>query len=573
MGHFRLDYRDELGDKLGLIQSELEKTPDSVLMMMAYQKWKEKCVDHLEGDWAFVIHSKKENKISLFKDKMGISALFYYKVNNQFLFASSAASIQDIKKINFEIDKIQLCRKSIYGLSLRNGYTLIENLFFLKFGYFLHVNNNLDLLENKYWQLETLTLITYSFEEDYAFEMHSKFSLAVKSRMVTDSKSGLFLSSGLDSTAVASYLSTNLELNHKSLHTYTSYPYNTNIIQESKLNMIDETKLVKEFTNSYPAIIPEYLNFPKTDIIEMIHNCYDGHPDFMELNINTFWMNGIFEKAKNDKVKIIFSGQMGNYVITWYEQYKLLNIFFKARFISLIEEIVRLAKVQEKNFFMIIKSEILSEFFYRVIINFKNIFSRPSKIFKPYLVRSGIISKDSWGKELKEIMFIPDVTYYKNYSSRVVRKIVFSRSNTTTGLSWYRSGHLHAINCVDPTRDERLVNYAFSIPEAIYSLFGQKKYIYKLWMKYKIPDQILNATVKSFQSADISFRISSKKNFDSLMHKIKLELASTRMIDQKHFENLVYRFSRNKNLMKKRLVLAEMLSIVSIVSLMKNKKV
>jgi asparagine synthase (glutamine-hydrolysing) len=415
--------------------------------------------------------------------------------------------------------------------------------------------------------------LVFKFDEDYAFEMHSKFSLAVKSRMVVESKSGLFLSSGLDSTAVASYLSTNLELNHKSLHTYTSYPYYTNIIQESKRNMIDETKLVKEFTNSYPAIIPEYLNFPKTDIIEMIHKCYDGHPDFMELNINTFWMNGIFEKAKNDKVKIIFSGQMGNYVITWYEQYKLLNMFFKARFISLIEEIFRLAKVQEKNFFMIIKSEILSEFFHRVIINFKNIFSRPSKIFKPHLVRSGIISKDSWGKELKEVMFIPVVTYYKNYSSRVVRKIVFNRSNTTTGLSWYKSGHLHAMNCVDPTRDERLVNYAFSIPEAIYNLFGQKKYIYKLWMKYKIPDQILNATTKSFQSADISSRISSKKNFDSLMHKIRLEWASTIMIDQKHFENLIYRFSSNKNLMKKRLVLAELLSIVSMVSIMKNKKV
>ena len=55
VGHFRLDYRDELGDKLGLTQAELEVTPDSQLAMLAYQKWKEKCVHHLEGDWAFVI--------------------------------------------------------------------------------------------------------------------------------------------------------------------------------------------------------------------------------------------------------------------------------------------------------------------------------------------------------------------------------------------------------------------------------------------------------------------------------------------------------------------------------------
>ena len=76
-GHFRLDYRDELGDKLGLTQAEIEVTPDSQLAMLAYQRWKEKCVHHLEGDWAFVVFNIHLNQLFLARDSTGISSLFF----------------------------------------------------------------------------------------------------------------------------------------------------------------------------------------------------------------------------------------------------------------------------------------------------------------------------------------------------------------------------------------------------------------------------------------------------------------------------------------------------------------
>jgi hypothetical protein len=54
-GHLRLDYRDELGDKLGLVQNELDKCSDASLVLLAYKKWKKKAVFHLEGDWCILV--------------------------------------------------------------------------------------------------------------------------------------------------------------------------------------------------------------------------------------------------------------------------------------------------------------------------------------------------------------------------------------------------------------------------------------------------------------------------------------------------------------------------------------
>lgn len=574
VGHFRLDYRDELGDKLGLIQSKLESTPDSVLVMMAYQKWKEKCVDHLEGDFAFVIHSKKENKISLFKDKMGISALFYYKFNDCFLFASSAASLQGIETINFDIDKMQLCRKSIYGLGLRDGYTLIKDLFFLKFGYYLIVNLNLDLLEVRYWHLEYLTPIVYSFEEDYAFEMHSKFSSAVKSRLINGKKTGLFLSSGLDSTAVASYLSNELELDKNLLNSYTSYPLYLEVVEQNKKHLIDETSLVKEFANLYPSISPQFLNFPDADILENLNKCFDGDSKYFDLSINTFWINGILEKAKEEKVKCVFTGQMGNYVISWDEEYKLLNMVLGGKFYTLLKELILIFKSQKKFIFSIIKSLILKDLFLRFRNQWQTLLFKSSEIYKPNFVVSKMITSTEWEKELSEINFIIKDTYFKKNNSKELRKIVFDSSSVSTGLIWYKLAHLHSIISIDPTRDERLVYFAFSIPESLYNQHGYRKYIYRLMMQDRLPDKILNASSKSCQSGDIALRVKSLNEFISKLNELLLSPSTSLIIDQKATGKLMNQFlTPHVSFLQKRTILSELFLKVSIESFVKNKKV
>ena len=574
VGHFRLDYRDELSDKLGLIQSELEKTADSVLAMMAYKKWKEKCLDHLEGDFAFVIHSKKENKVTLFKDKMGISALFYYRFNDCFLFASSAASLQGFEMINFDIDKTQLCRKSIYGLGLRDGYTLFKDLFFLKFGYYLTVNIKLDLLETRYWNLENPTPILYSLEEDYAFEMHSKLSLAVKSRLINDKKTGLFLSSGLDSTAVASYLSKELELCNNSLDSFTSYPLNTEIVDEKKRNLIDETNLVKEFSNLYPSIKPQFLNFPDTDILEEVKKCFEGDTKYFDLSINTFWINGIFEKAAKEKIKCLFTGQMGNYVISWDEEYKLLNLVLMAKFYSLFKELKSIYNSQQFSVLSLVKSLMYKDIFLRVLNKLQTFLFKVSIIYKPNFVATKVITSYEWKKELSKMDYINNDTYFKKNNSKELRKIVFYNAAVSTGLIWYKLAHLNSIISVDPTRDERLVNFAFSIPESMYNQRGYRKYIYRLMMKDRLPNKILNASSKSCQSGDIALRVKSMNEFISTLNELLLSPSTSLIIDQKNTDKLIIQLSNPKvNFFQKRAILSQLFLKVSIVSFLKNKKI
>ena len=112
VGHFRLDYRDELGDKLGLTQAELENTPDSHLAMKAYQKWKEKCVNHIEGDWCCLIYDINKVRVDLLKCPVGIAALFYGKFDDVLFIGTDTAYILNQNTINFKVDYKELRRLS-----------------------------------------------------------------------------------------------------------------------------------------------------------------------------------------------------------------------------------------------------------------------------------------------------------------------------------------------------------------------------------------------------------------------------------------------------------------------------
>ena len=137
VGHFRLDYRDELGDKLGIIQSELELTPDSILVMLAYQKWKDQCVHHIEGDWAFALFDRASNSLMLAKDRTGYSALFYTVYQGAIYFSSDVNVIGAIEAIPFEVDMVQFYRISLPSILVERGKTLLKEVYHLNGGEYL----------------------------------------------------------------------------------------------------------------------------------------------------------------------------------------------------------------------------------------------------------------------------------------------------------------------------------------------------------------------------------------------------------------------------------------------------
>lgn len=73
----RIDNRDDLLHRLKCDLQDHRVFPDSYLILAAYQKWDAKCVDYMEGEFAFAIWNKRTHKLFCAVDHIGFRPLFY----------------------------------------------------------------------------------------------------------------------------------------------------------------------------------------------------------------------------------------------------------------------------------------------------------------------------------------------------------------------------------------------------------------------------------------------------------------------------------------------------------------
>jgi|LakMenEpi03Aug12_release.lakeMendotaPanAssembly.Ray.scaffolds.fasta_scaffold96423_3 asparagine synthase (glutamine-hydrolysing) len=521
VGHFRLDYRDELGDKLGLTQMELELTPDSLLVMKAFQKWERKCVDHIDGDWAFVIYDRIVNELSCFKDRFGVSSLFYCKKNGDYLFSSVPHVFRNLSGTQFQIDLHQLYRISFNEIGLEENRTLFNDVFYLLANTYQIVSSFGNINSFIYTSLKSINTVRYKYEVDYILQFHSLFAGAIKSRISKLDRAGVFQSSGLDSNAILYFTAKEMEYKNKDINTYTSCNAYLDRISKKYHERISDDFLFRQSLKGYKNVTPFFLDFRNVSFKKEFENSLEDYDNPL-VTKSKFWLRGIMEKAKGDMMQMMFTGQLGNFTITWDAPNILVTHLLKFRFTFFFKEFILLKKRSRLSILKVFRIFIMSPFYNYL----KQLFLIHSGQKKYNLERGSVFLKPigkplRWRDELARKTLISNLTSKLN--SNVLRESILYLNANVTGGRWYKEGFSFGIMTSDPTIDSRLVNYLFGIPEVYYNMGGATKYLFKKMMESKIYNPILNNPHTIEQSFDLRHRILA----DSFFRDYMLELDKT----------------------------------------------
>jgi asparagine synthase (glutamine-hydrolysing) len=101
----RLDNRGELLDALELA-SRRDSLGDAALILHAYLKWGEACLDRLLGDFAFAIFDPRDQKLFCARDHFGMRPFYYHHAPEQrFVFASSPQAILVLPQVPYRINE------------------------------------------------------------------------------------------------------------------------------------------------------------------------------------------------------------------------------------------------------------------------------------------------------------------------------------------------------------------------------------------------------------------------------------------------------------------------------------
>src|SRR6202167_5661061 len=106
----RLDNRVELGAELGLSHEDTIVMADSDMLLAAWQRWREQCVDHLCGAFSFAVWNQQEQHLFLARDHTGERPLYYTPAGNNFAFASMPKGLHQLPFIAAEVHEDYLAR-------------------------------------------------------------------------------------------------------------------------------------------------------------------------------------------------------------------------------------------------------------------------------------------------------------------------------------------------------------------------------------------------------------------------------------------------------------------------------
>lgn len=201
----RIDDRKNLLNKLGMkTEIDLTKTPDSKLILLAYRKWGENCLDHLLGDFAFVIWDKIQQKLFCAKDRFGMRQLYYTHVPGKIIVSNSLFTILQHPQISRKKNDRAIGSFLLFGdhTLLDKSITMYKNVNALLPAHKLIWHHD-NLSTVKYWDIPMdLPLINYRKKSDYLEHFLEIFTSAVEDRLRFNSIA-IAMSGGMDSTSIA----------------------------------------------------------------------------------------------------------------------------------------------------------------------------------------------------------------------------------------------------------------------------------------------------------------------------------------------------------------------------------
>ena len=175
---------------------------DTETIVHAYEEYGRDCVKYLRGMFAFVIWDRRRRVLFAARDRLGIKPLYYRWDGKAFLFGSEIKAILAYPGIAAEYNRNTLAEYLAFGY-ITGAETMFAGVRKLMPGYVLEVSERGELTIERYWDLTMGVDLDYRPREYYVETYRELLEAAVRSHLMSDVPLGMFLSGGLDSSAVA----------------------------------------------------------------------------------------------------------------------------------------------------------------------------------------------------------------------------------------------------------------------------------------------------------------------------------------------------------------------------------
>jgi asparagine synthase (glutamine-hydrolysing) len=182
---------------------------DTETIVHAYEQWGDECVHRFRGMFAFAVWDSRRRRLLLARDRLGVKPLYWVRVGDRLLFGSEIKAILASGLIE------PAANESVLPEVLSTRYTAGTATMFrgvrkLLPGHCL-VFENAVVVERQYWDVPVGERGSASSGRDWVAEFRDRLQESVRLRLMSDVPLGMFLSGGIDSSAIAAIMARQID--------------------------------------------------------------------------------------------------------------------------------------------------------------------------------------------------------------------------------------------------------------------------------------------------------------------------------------------------------------------------
>jgi asparagine synthase (glutamine-hydrolysing) len=178
---------------------------DTETVIHLFEEYGEDCLQHLRGMFAFSIWNRNTRTLFIARDRLGIKPLYYKLTPERLLFGSEIKAILAHGGIRPEFNRAALPEYLAFGY-LSGEESFYAGIGKLLPGHAMTIGMNGKAEIRQYWDLDASTTHESRDESYYVGSYRELLEGAVQSHLMSDVPLGVFLSGGVDSSAVAALM-------------------------------------------------------------------------------------------------------------------------------------------------------------------------------------------------------------------------------------------------------------------------------------------------------------------------------------------------------------------------------
>jgi asparagine synthase (glutamine-hydrolysing) len=479
----------ELRTRLEASGHRFQSKSDTETIVHLYEEYGDECVSHLRGMFAFALWDSTKRRLLLARDRLGIKPLYYLHSKNTFLFASEIKALLAHPGVSAELNRETLPELLAFGY-LSGTRTLFQGIQKLAPGHTAVLEEAGGLGIEQYWDPPQQTSSGTQGHSYYVDGYRELLKHVVQSHLMSDVPLGVFLSGGIDSSAIAALMS---NLGRGPIETFSvgyserahsELPY-ARIMAEQLGSIHHEVRVSsKDFFDALPKLV-----------------WHEDEPLVWPSSVALYFV----ARLARQHVKVVLTGEGSDETLAGYTRYPFtlwnarLDRSYRAvvpdsmrRFLrNLVTESPRMPskiKRQLRHTFLAKDGTSWASFY------LDNFYSEFSEAEQDDLLTDEL--RPSPGEAYRET-----VAFWEKSSGPLLGRLLYTDIKTYLVELCMKQDQMSMAASVEsrvPFLDHELVEFALTIPSSFNTSGLTGKRILKAAMKGFLPDSILNRPKKGF---------------------------------------------------------------------------